>query len=550
MKITNTIKTLQHFCTFCFILCFICSSVFAQDQAEEENFLEDLQLELEEQEGNPDQELQRPFTYIQSVHANNLNPQTASYSSEAQILVDLYEGLFTYNPVSLAPEPALAESYHVSRNKLRWTFKIRQDIYFSDGSPITAADVQRSWLTLLATPQAPYASFFDIIKGAKEYRAGKATSETVGIKVSKDNTSVIVQLLNPAGHLPRLLCHHAFSVIGKKPSVYSGAYTIASQTQNELVLNKNEYYWNAAAVHIPEVHILQSNDLAENAFLYNTGKADWVDGSIDINKVLSSKSVQVHAEFGTQYLFFKNRNQDWNTPEFRNALLTAIPWDQLRKGNMVPAQSFVYPLTGYPKVEGLSYTDLDEATELMVEAREKAGIPQNERIVIKFAIIDADYMKELGKILKEAWIPLGVDLVLETKPAEIYLNAIIDWNADLFSYTWIGDFSDPLTFLELFRGDSSLNPSLWSNPEYDSLLQQASTITNDEEHLKLMAQAEQLLLDSGMILPIAHPVSLNVINLKEIGGWQPNALDLHPVKKMYFKPAAVRIPNLVLYNSF
>ena len=65
-----------------------------------------------------------------------------------------------------------------------------------------------------------------------------------------------------------------------------------------------------------------------------------------------------------------------------------------------------------------------------------------------------------------------------------------------------------------------------------------------------MAQAEQLLLDSGMILPIAHPVSLNVINLKEIGGWQPNALDLHPVKKMYFKPTSVRIPNLVLYNSF
>jgi len=497
-----------------------------------------------------DAALQRNFTIVQSVHRNGLNPHTASYSSEAQILSGLFEGLFSYDPVTLDPRPAVAVDYHLSRNKLRWTFTLRDDAKFSNGEPITADTVKESWLGLLANPDASYASLFDMVKGAKEFRSGKTSRDDVGIIV-RDEKTIVLQLVSPASHLPRILCHHAFSVVNKDPSVTSGAFVISENTDKKLVMTKNKNYWDADNVYIPQITVIQSDDVKENAFMFNTGAADWVADAIDINSMLAHNSIRIHAEYGTQYLFFKNSGSKdsespWDNPDFRNALLTAVPWADLRKGSFVPATTFVYPIGNYPAVNGFNYTDSLEAADLMKEAREKASIPADKELPLVFAVIDTKYMIEEAELLKKAWEPLGVAVSIEKIPAQDYLESIADRKADLFSYTWIGDFADPLAMLELFRGNSTLNPSRWSNTEFDSLLDKAAASSSDEEHLKLLSDAEQLLLDSGEVLPVSHPVSLHAIDLGSTGGWSVNALDLHPLKYLYFKHKTVKIPNLVL----
>ena len=130
-------------------------------------------------------------------------------------------------------------------------------------------------------------------------------------------------------------------------------------------------------------------------------------------------------------------------------------------------------------------------------------------------------------------------------PSSLYLDSIEITNYDLYTYTWIGDFADPLAFLELFRSNSNLNVSKWSSSEYDNLLDQAALFT-DENHAKLLAKAEQLLLDSAMVLPIQHPVSANVINLEAIGGWSINSFDIHPLKWLFKRETQDSIPNVVL----
>ena len=128
---------------------------------------------------------QRPITLIDSVHEYDLNPHTASYTYDAQVLNGLYEGLFICDPATLAPKSALCISYKVSRDKKRWTFTLREDAFFSDGTPITAQDVRESWLGLLETPYAPYASLLDCIAGAREFREGTGKEENV--KIGVDN---------------------------------------------------------------------------------------------------------------------------------------------------------------------------------------------------------------------------------------------------------------------------------------------------------------------------------------------------------------------------
>ena len=162
-----------------------------------------------------------------------------------------------------------------------------------------------------------------------------------------------------------------------------------------------------------------------------------------------------------------------------------------------------------------------------------------------FAISSEDTIKNWGKILKECWEPLGVDLILQTTLTERYNSSIEQWNADLFYYSWIGDFADPLAFLELFRSNSTLNVAGYKNEEFDNLLLEASRLDSIQEQYKLMSRAEQILLDDSEIIPISHPISANLINTEEIGGWQKNALDLHPLKYLYIKSLPkLKIPNL------
>ena len=491
-----------------------------------------------------DPALQHNFTIIVPVHEYDLNPHTASYSSEAQILSSLYEGLFSYDPATLEPKNALAVRYRISRNKKRWTFTLRKNAKFGDGSPITARDVCDAWLDLLAEPRAPYSSMLDIIEGAAAYRNGKGKRSAVGIRALSD-TTLVVELVSPAGYLPRVLCHSAFSVYKKGTSVSSGAFSMQRNSNGEMILIKNNNYWDAEHTHIERIAIVQSDDADENAFLFNTGSADWIAGNVTVQKLLDKDCAQINAEFATEYLFFKSRKKSvWNNPDLRAALLEAVPWDELRSQAFVKAPTLVYPINGYPQVEGFTYTDSDEAASLMTDAKKKAGIPQNRRLPLVIGIPDTDYMKKQAAILADAWKALGVDVSIQTSPIKNYLESIPSWNADLFSYTWIGDFADPLAFLELFRSASTLNVAQWKNAEYDKLLGEAALYTG-EERTKLLARAEQLLLDSGEVLPVSHPVSLNVIDLETTGGWSSNAFDIHPFKYLYKKRKTSPLPNIV-----
>ena len=172
---------------------------------------------------------QKELVIIDSVHNYDLNPHTANYSSEAQILNGLYEGLFSYDPITLDAVPALAQSFRISRDKKIWTFTLQKDVFFSNGEPIEAKDVKRSWLTLLNPAlNAPFASLFDCIQGAGEYRRGKASEKDVGITVKNAHT-LELRLHTATEHLPKILCHHAFAVVYPQKNVFSGAFILKNE---------------------------------------------------------------------------------------------------------------------------------------------------------------------------------------------------------------------------------------------------------------------------------------------------------------------------------
>lgn len=485
-------------------------------------------------------ENQREFVISTSHISPDLNPHTASYNTEIQIINGLYEGLFSYDPITLQAIPAICESYKLSRDKKTWTFVLKENICFSDGTKIAAQNVKDSWIKLLQTKDAPFASLFDIVQGSSDFRQGKLPLEEVGIKV-KDEKTISVKLTNPAEHFPNILCTAAFSITNENPSVYSGAFVLKEYTDNYIRLEKNPKYWDEKNVALPSIKILISQNEEENTFLYNTGKIDWATDMLTINKILKPQSIFLTTQFGTEYFFFKPLEEPWNNPKLRMALLTAIPWNEFQSKSLVKTTSFIVPVSGYPQIFGVPEYDLDAAFEL----KKEAGF-ENQKLSLICAIQDSDYSLELAKKLKDAWAKIDVELIIQKTPTDRYLKSIPGWNAQIFTYSWVGDFADPVAFLELFRGDSSLNVSGWKDTQFDNFLSEASQLSG-EARLQKLSEAEQYLLDQGMIIPISHSVSFNVIDTEYIKGWYENPLNYHPLKYIYLEKEKI-FPNVVMAN--
>jgi len=551
----NLLVTLLTFLIFAFFNI----NAFAQEQPEHQEL--DLS-ELENSEQTDDRinkDLQTNFIIVEPARGHVLNPHITAYSSDSQILTGLYEGLFSYNPLTLEPQYAIASDYKISRDKKRMTFTIRSNAKFSNGEKITAESVRASWLKLLATEQAPYASLLDIIRGAADFRKGLCTISEVGIYALDENT-LAVYLTTPANYLPKVLCHSAFSVIHNDTNVFSGPFVLAEQTETAYVLKKNPEYWDNSNTHLEQITFVQSADMDQNTYMYNTGAADWVVTDINVQKLLNSSAIQMQAEFGTAYYFFKTsaakpcdeygvkKLSVWDYPEFRNAIMEIIPWDVLRSNALVPATTYVYPLAGYPTVEGFNYTDKLEAKIKMKDARKKYDILEEQILPLTFELTEYVLSEEKLNLLKESFAELNVELIVNIIDANQYLSGVKTSTSDLFAYTWIGDFADPLAFLELFHSTSTLNDSGWKSSTYDELLEKAAVVS-DLERYKLLAEAETILLDEAMIIPLYHPVSFNVINLSEVGGWANNAFDIHPLKYIYKKtPVTKKSDNVVNFE--
>jgi len=489
-----------------------------------------------------------------------LDPHHSIYSAEAQIFTATYEGLFSYNPSSLEPVNAACKSYTVSPDGKVYTFTIRDDAEWSDGSPLLASDFRNAWLRAITPSQkADYASFFDIIAGAKAFRNGDDSNpKSVGISVLSDKV-LQVTLVSKADYFTRLLCHHSFAPIHPSmlavkdwnsafPFPVDGAYRFESKSDKELILVKNEHYWDAASVAIPKIRIIFSDNDAEATRRFDGGEIDWLAGPMDLNALVDRAAIQANPMFGTHYWFFNCAVKPWSNPDLRLALALLLPWKEIRSRDsyMNPADTLVLPFQGYQAAKGIEDIDEAQAKSLL----EKAGYPNGKGLPpIVLLTPEGEDGGRVAGLMKAAWEKLpGVKVEVKTVPAAGYFAALHEeagkGGYTLGSTTWIGDFADPIAFLQMWTSDSNLNDAHLSDPKYDKLLSEAASKTGDDR-LAALAAAETYLLHGAAVLPIYHSIAVNVLDMDYIQGWYANPLDIHPFKTMSFGVRKAR-PNVVL----
>ncbi|MCL2762490.1 MAG: peptide ABC transporter substrate-binding protein [Treponema sp.] len=474
-------------------------------------------------------------------------------ASEAQLYTAIYEGLFSYHPFTMEPVPAAAEDWELSEDKKQWTFTLREDAYFWNGDPVTANDFRAAWLSLLEPARdAPYSSLFDIIEGAREYRTGAArNADNVGIIASEKKT-LIVKLNVPASFFPSMLCHHSFSPIHASmlkienwslaPPVSNGPFRITEMNEDNIIFTKTDTYWDSDAVALNKITIkfTETGDAASD--LWNSGEAHWISGDVNISTLTDRSGIEVNAMFATHYYYIRSKEKPWNDYRVRRALILTLPWDEIRAGHMLPAKTLIYPLFEYPEIEGLSVTDTEEAITLLAKAGFPGGAGLPELVM---RITPSQEAARITGLMASAWKEiLGVPVRVEVVPFHNYFQSLKLDDYTVGSLTWIGDFADPYTFLQMWRKDSNLNDAHYHDDDYEALMEK-SMLEEGETRWATLAEAESLLLERGSVIPISHSPAINIVDTGELGGWFPNALDIHPFKYLNFK-AFRPLPGVVL----
>ena len=479
------------------------------------------------------------------------DPTKGQTALEAQVLTALYEGLVVYDPQSLRPEPGAAQAWTFSDDGLTLTFTLRSGLTFEDGVPLTPKVFRDSWIRLLdPATAAPFASLLDPIVGAQDWRNGKLKDPSkLGIQAGADN-SLVLKLTEPAPHLVAVLCHYAFVPIHPAwrahptaaPPPANGPFRLLSQEKGHWILERNPRYWDAGNVALSGLDLRFDDDAVKVTRSFKEGSLDWVADGIDGSSPLGTQYFSANALFGTSFFYFKTAKAPWTDARVRKALILLLPLEDIRKAYLEPTSVLIPQFQGYPKVTGIEKTDTEQAMALLAEA----GFPGGKGLpTLTVALPDNPANDQFIETFRQAWKVLGLEVKHVVVTGNYYDQlATLDHTMGYFS--WIGDFLDPVTFLVLWKGGSSLNSFSYSDSAYDGLLAKAATQKADER-LKTLAEAETSLLQGGLLIPLSHTPGFNLIDRDEIGGWYANPLDIHPFKNLSRK-AAKPLKNLIRFD--
>jgi oligopeptide transport system substrate-binding protein len=490
------------------------------------------------------------------------NPIFSYTVSEAQIYTAIYEGLVGYHPLTMEPVPAVASRWEVSPDGRTYTFYLRRDARYWNGDTVKAEHFRDTWLKLIDPEiDAAYNFLFDIIDGVREFRGGTNDDpRSVGIRAVDDHV-LEVRLRTRAAHFPRIIAHHAFVPVhpsvratrdwSRLPSIPgNGPYYIVERRPGEILLERNSMYWDARSVAIPNLRIKLFEDDDESVERttrqFNDGEIDWVTGGIPLSEVQDPQRVVVNPLFATTYYFFRSDSEPFSEPSVRRALALLLPWDEIRNPEIqfIPSSVLVPSIPYYPEITGITARDRDQAHALL----EDSGYQEGARLpTITVHVPRGVESTRVAELMKAAWeeaLHVTVDIV--TTPYPAYFESLRHSDFTVGTVSWIGDFADPLTFLQMWISDSNVNDAGFSDTRYDALLDESMSQSGVQRY-ETLARAEEILLQTGTVLPVSHSPAINLIDLRAVEGWYPNPLDIHPVKHLDFSdrvplPGVIRFP--------
>jgi oligopeptide transport system substrate-binding protein len=435
-------------------------------------------------------------------------------------------GTLVYPDKDLNIQPGLAEKWDISADGMTYTFHLRQGLKWSDGSPFSAKDFEYSFKRLFDPATAsPYTDIVTGIKGADEYHGSKSKDpaelqklrDGVGVK-AQDDTTLVITLKEKESFFLSTLFNGATAPVNQanleknKDKAFdapgflgTGPFMLKSwqhKSVMELVPNTN-YYGGAPKINLSLAMIHEPTaSLAayKNNEIDTTGQVNLspADTNALRNDPAYKDQVLQYTELGTYYLQYNVTQKPFDNAKVRVAISYAMDRkglvDKVLAGVGSPATSLIPP--GMPgHIDGLGQEyDVNKAKQLLAEAGfpDGKGIPQN----IQASYNNLGTWSQIMQFIQANMQAIGISIQLDPREAKTYFKEMHDNPSPLFRSGWSSDYPDPDDWYRvIFKSDASQNFGHWKNDQYDKLVTQAASETDQAKRLDLYKQAAQIMVD-------------------------------------------------------
>ncbi len=481
-----------------------------------------------------------------------LDPALNSSVDGGCLAVNSFVGLYTYNKdVELVPALADGEP-EISEDQTTYTFKLIESKW-SDGTDLTANDFVYSWnRAAAAETAADYAYLFDVI--------AKNDDGTLQVTADDDYT-LTVHLVSPCTYFLDLCAFPTFMPVpqasvdeanpdGTTPGAWAqeagfvcnGAYTLKEWKHDEsMVYVKNENYYDAENVTMPELDFMLSDDVTATYAAYNSGDLDFID-DVPTDEIASAKeSDEFHVidTLGTYYVAFNVNSEmfEGKTPEqaakMREAMSlmidrqyivdTVAQTDQKLANSFIPAlvsdgNGGKFKTDGYFDAEKTGADNAEEAMKLLEECgysftdNGDGSYKISPALTVNYILNTMDSHQKIAEAMQQDLAVIGIDMKISSEDWNVFLEDRKQGNYDVAREGWLLDYDDPINMLEIFTTDSGNNdpqlgvdpaeyaPQNWS--EYDELISAIRTETDAEKRIEMMHEAEDMLMDTWAVVPI------------------------------------------------
>jgi oligopeptide transport system substrate-binding protein len=480
-----------------------------------------------------------------SSEPQTLDSARAADPDSFMVLGNAMEGLLRFDSQG-ALVPGVAAGWQVEQNGMVYTFRLREDARWSDGSPVTAADFRTAWLRALdPLTGGSNAYLLYYIRGAealntldpdapdfsarREELRGQVAVEAV------DDRTLRVTLTRPASQwlslaaLPTYAPVPAAVVEAQGDSygseitgmLFNGPFAAeAWEHGRSVVLVKNSHYWDAASVRLERATLLIVHDNRTALDLFANGQLDRAPLPAGaLSQYRQDRRLTRTADAATWFLACNLAHPALRAQSLRSALSQAVDRaalaDQVLAGNAVPAGGLIPPtiaaLSGEPfrAVAGShlqAKADRTAAERAWVRGLKEAGL---STLYLRLVTLRSDMALRAARAVQsqlEQSLP-GLKVEVVALDQRALLEQIRAGAFDLALSGTGGDYDDAMTFLEVWRAGSPLNTTGWSHAAYDEAVRQGEAATDREARVAAMVRAEEILLTDLPVIPLFHPAS-------------------------------------------
>lgn len=480
-------------------------------------------------------------------------------TTEHQLTMALFEGLVNEDIADdTKVHPGVAEKWESHENFTRWTFHLRKNAKWSDGTPLVAADFVKSYQRQLSpTFGALYPEMLYKLKNAEAFHKGEVKNfDQVGVKALNDHT-LEMSLNGPIPFFLSVLLHFTWSpvptdVIRKHGDIESrfnqwtrpgnmvsnGAFKLKEwKFKNYIEVERNPHYWDKESVKLNGVCFMVIPDSATEERLFRNGRLH-ITETLGIDRIPRYKNhfpelIRIYPYLGTYFYRINVTLPQFKDVRVRQALNISVDRDSLVNktlhGAHAPAWGLTPPMkASYELPRPIKY-DPVKAKQLLAEA----GYPEGKGFP-KFSILvnDTETHILIAQVVQDMWKrTLGLEVGIRTESSSVFYDTQNRLDYEVARAGWIADFVEPISFLDMWTKGNQNNMTGWENARFDRLIADSYKAEDPAVRGQIMLEAENLFMAESVIIPI-YWYNRQILVHPAVKGWHVKVLDNHPWRDM------------------